>query len=145
MTAAAGFGRRYGQLMLAGLALGMLAAAIGYFPTKRIGGPQAVDAMLAGCAVAVLAGWAGGAVCCRPGGTAGQRINRVLGATALRMAVAAGLAVATALAGWFPVRPLLLWVALAYLITLAGETLLVVRWLGEDSRTAAADRDGNGQ
>ncbi|MCB9867334.1 MAG: hypothetical protein H6816_11965 [Phycisphaerales bacterium] len=142
MTPAAGFGKRYSRLVLTVLAVGLVAGGIGYLPTQRLGGSAAVAAMLAGCGIAVLAGWIGGLVSCQTGGTGPQQINRVLGATALRLVVAAGLALATALADILPLRPLLLWVALAYLLTLAGETWLVVRWIGADGR-GAAERDGN--
>jgi hypothetical protein len=139
--AATGFAGRYLRLVLLSLALGLAAAGIGYFPTRRLGGDGAVAAMFAGCALAVLSGWIGGLVACVPGGSGAQQINRVLGATALRMAAAAGLTVATVLAGLFATKPLLVWVALTYLVTLAGETILMVRWMGHDSSMVRDPQD----
>jgi len=135
------FAGRYLRLMLVSLALALAAAGMGYLPTRRIGGEGATAAMLAGCALAVLAGGIAGIVACVPGGTGARQVNRVLGATALRMFAAAGLTVAVALSGLFAVKPLLVWVAIAYLVTLAGETMLVVRWARIDSDQPGTDGD----
>ncbi|HNO76474.1 MAG TPA: hypothetical protein PKN33_00315 [Phycisphaerae bacterium] len=126
------FAGRYVRLVLAGLALGGLAALVGYAPTLKIAGKTGVSAMYAGISAAVVAGWLGGIVACQTGGSGPERINRLLGATALRMFAAVGLALALVFATELSKKPLVLWVALAYLITLAGETALLVRWTRQD-------------
>ncbi len=126
------FAGRYLKLVLASLVMGGLAAAVGFAPTRNLAGDSGVTAMFAGCAVAVVAGWIGGLVACQPGSSGPERINRLLGATALRMFAAVGLALAAVFAGEFSTKPLVLWVALAYMITLVGETALFVRWTKQD-------------
>ncbi|MCB9851146.1 MAG: hypothetical protein H6817_10640 [Phycisphaerales bacterium] len=135
------FASRYLRVVLLSVVLGALIAAIGFLPTRRIAGDAGLTAMLAGCAIAVLAGWGGGLVACQTGGTAADRVNRMLGATALRLVVAAGLAVAAALSGMFAIKPLLLWVAIAYMVTLAGETVLIVRWVKSDHPPSGTEKD----
>jgi hypothetical protein len=50
----------------------------------------------------------------------------MLAGTAVRMGAAVLLGAAVALSGWFPLKPLLVWVAIAYLGALAGETVALM-------------------
>jgi hypothetical protein len=133
---------RYLRLFGLTLLLGVIAAAVGFFPTRRLAGEPGVAAMLAGCGVAVLAGWIGGAVACRQGGRGPEQINRLLAATALRLFAAVGLALAVALSGLVVLKPFLLWVALAYLVTLAGETALLATWSRHTESPGGVASDG---
>lgn len=126
------FWSRYWRMAGMGLVAGGVAVALGYFPTLRLGGADSVPAMLAGASVAVVAGWFGALLVCRSGGDAAARVNRMLGATATRLAAAVVLTLVVALSGWFRTSPLLLWVAVAYVATLAAETILFVRWAKTD-------------
>jgi len=108
-----------------------LAAALGYLPTRRLGGPDAVPAMLAGCAVAVLASLVGGLPVLlgrrerEP--TPAERLNGMLFGLALRFGVALGLGMAVALSGSFARYPLLLWVAISYMALLAVDTRFALK------------------
>ena len=97
-----------------------LAVAVGYLPTLRLGGPDAVPAMIAGCAVGVLASLVGGlpVLFARRDPTPAERLNRMLFGLALRFGVALVLGLAAALSGWFERDPLLLWVGISYLALL---------------------------
>ncbi len=128
MTEPGSFAARYTRTALAGFAAALVAGALGYYPTVRLGGSEGVKAMVAGCAVATVAGWIGAIPACT-GATGAAAINRVLGSTVLRIAVALLLGLAVALSGWFDNRALLIWVAIAYLFTLAADTLMVIRFL----------------
>jgi len=145
MTTDRGFSAgRFSRLVLCGFALVTLLACVGYFPTKRLAGDPAIRAMIAGCVIAWIAGCVGGLLAARTGGGGAERVNRILGATAVRLFVAAGLGVAAALSGFFDVRPLLVWVALAYVATLCGETILVVSWAKSDERGERPQPAGEG-
>jgi hypothetical protein len=53
-------------------------------------------------------------------------VNRVLFATALRMLVALVITLSVVLSGWFARGPLLVWIAVAYVLTLSADTLYLV-------------------
>jgi hypothetical protein len=95
-------------------------ALLGYLPTKRWGGEGAVRAMLAGCGVGTVASALGGVpvlLFWEVGGATG-----VLAAMAVRFAAALGLGLAAALTGSFERGPLLLWMAISYMVLLTVDT-----------------------
>jgi drug/metabolite transporter (DMT)-like permease len=102
---------------------------VGYLPTRRLAGEGALPAMLAGCAVALLAAAAGGVpiALARRLAAPAARTNALLGAMAVRFGVAVVLAVAAVLSGLFPNAPLLLWVAVGYVVLLVVETWYAVK------------------
>ena len=125
-------GKRAGTLLrLIGLgcAATLAAIALGYYPTLRWAGPGGIPAMLAGCAVSLVAGIIGALPLCFAvslgRGPAGM-VNRILAASALRMAAALVLTLSLALSGLFPRAPLLVWIAVAYLWTLLVETVYLL-------------------
>ena len=106
-------------------ALAILAAlvAVGYLPTRNLGGEAAIPAMLAGCGLALAASLAGTVPLVLARGRRPQEaLPALLGSLALRLTVAIGLAVAAALSGLFAVVPLLVWLLLAHLALLAADT-----------------------
>jgi hypothetical protein len=107
------------------LAVGL--ALLGYLPTQRWGGESAVRAMLAGCGVGVVASAVGGVpvLLGLPGATG------ILAAMALRFAVALGLSLAAALSGQFERGPLLVWVAISYMVLLTVDTRFALKGLGK--------------
>lgn len=119
------------------LGYGMLAvvvvlalAALGYVPTRRLGGVEAIPALWAGCLVSLLASMAGALPFFVARGkemSPHGRLNRILGAMAVRLAVVLLLGAAVALSGFFALRPLLLWIAGSYMALLAVETLMALR------------------
>lgn len=107
------------------LALGILAAliALGLVPTRRLGGERAVEAMLAGCSISLIASAIGViAVRAFAGLTSRAVIATATGAMALRLFVVLALAVSVIMAGWFELRPLLLWVAISHAGLLVADT-----------------------
>jgi hypothetical protein len=102
-------------------AAGILGAllVLGYLPTVRLAGDGAVPAMLAGCALGVVASLVGAVpiwrATSRPGGRPPQELfPAMLGSIVLRFAAALVLAVAAVLTGWFATKPLLIWLAISY-------------------------------
>jgi hypothetical protein len=120
--------RRY--LRFLGLAVGLIVAlcAVGYLPTRRLSGADAVGAMVAGCGIslvaAALAGWLLTAVGAE---TPEARMRRGFLAMVVRLAVVIVLGLAASLSGEFARAPLLLWMATAYVVLLPLEVRLAIR------------------
>jgi hypothetical protein len=105
------------------VALAVTIALLGYLPTKRWGGEGAVRAMLAGCGVGGVASALGGVPVLLFAGTGGASgASGVLAAMAVRFAAALGLSLAAALSGEFARGPLLIWVAISYMVLLTVDT-----------------------
>ncbi len=112
--------------------LAVIIAAVGYFPTMRLGGSSAVTAMLVGCLISLIASVAGAVPVARASCGPVQNLPQVaLLSTTLRFLVVLMLALAAALSGWFDTAPLLVWVAISYLVLLAADTVYVVRLSSE--------------
>src|SRR5689334_3651651 len=82
--------------------LAALALAVGYVPTRAWVGAAALPAMLAGCAIGLVASWVGAipvALAAAREVKAGQPI--ALGSMALRLFVVLALVLPGALSGWF--------------------------------------------
>ncbi|MES1245409.1 MAG: hypothetical protein ABUT39_27645 [Acidobacteriota bacterium] len=123
MTGAAG-----GYLRFLAWAVGVTVAAalLGWLPTRRLGGEEAIPAMLAGCAVSLLASALGGVPIALAHGAAPQaqqaKLQSLLMAMAVRFAAVVVLTLAAVLSGLFHTAPLLLWVAIGYGAQLVVET-----------------------
>jgi hypothetical protein len=105
------------------VALAVGIALLGYLPTKRWGGEGAVRAMLAGCGVGTVASALGGVPVLLFSGVGGASgASGVLAAMAVRFAAALGLGLAAALTGSFERGPLLLWLAISYMVLLTVDT-----------------------
>ena len=119
--------RRYVRFL--GLAAGLivLLCAVGYLPTRRLSGADAVGAMVAGCGIslvaAALAGWLLTAVGAE---TPEARMQRGFLAMVVRLAVVIVLGLAAALSGEFARAPLLFWMATAYVVLLPLEVRLAI-------------------
>lgn len=107
----------------------VLIAAIGALPTRRLGGPEAIPAMIVGCAIGALASALGGIPVARGRGEANpaQQLNVVLLSMAVRFAVVIVLGAAAALSGGIERMPLLLWIAISYVALLAVDTRYAVK------------------
>jgi len=123
LTGAAG---SYLRFLAWAVAVTVVAALLGWLPTRRLGGEGAIPAMLAGCAVSVLASALGGVpiALTRGAGPAAPaaRMQALLMAMAVRFGAVAVLALAAALSGLFPRAPLLIWVAVSYAAQLVVDT-----------------------
>lgn len=123
MTGAAG-----GYLRFLMWAVGVTAVAVllGWLPTRRLGGEEAIPSMLAGCAASLLASALGGVPIALAHGAAPQaptaKLQALLMAMGLRFAAVVVLAFAAVLSGLFRTAPFLLWVAIGYGAQLVVET-----------------------
>jgi len=129
MTPDASSGRgRYARFLGLALAVVAVLCAVGLVPTRRLGGPDAVAAMVAGAAIslvsAALAGWLLIAV---GAATPEARMQRSFLAMTVRLAVVIALGVAAVFSGAFDRSPLLFWMAAAYVALLPLEVMLAVR------------------
>ena len=120
-------GSRYARFL--GLAVAIVAGlcAVGWLPTRRLAGAEAVAAMVAGCAIgllsAALAGWLLTAVAAD---TPEARMQRSFLAMVVRLAVVIVLGVAAVLSGEFARAPLLFWMGAAYVALLPLEVRLAI-------------------
>ena len=101
--------------------------AIGWIPTERLAGPEALPAMAVGCGIslvsAALAGWLTTTI---DGSTAEGRMRRGMFAMFARLGIVIALSVAAVLSGEFAQRPLLFWMAAAYMALLPLEVRLAI-------------------
>jgi hypothetical protein len=104
----------------AGVAI--IALALGFLPTRRLAGDGGPPAMLAGCAIGVLASWLGAVPVALAGAGGKKGAPPILAAMALRFVVVLALALPAALSGRLARGPLLVWVAISYIVLLAVDT-----------------------
>lgn len=115
-------GRRYLLFLVALSGLTLLLLAVGYLPTRSLGGEAALAAMLLACGVS-FAGSALGALPIATARAAGpEGLQRITAAMLVRLLVVAALA-----GGLYWLlrperRPFLLWLAISYLVLLAADT-----------------------
>jgi hypothetical protein len=126
MTAAAA---EYLRFLAWAVLVGAALALLGYAPTRRLAGEEALPAMLAGCAIGVLASAVGAVpvMLARRPGSRTAPLQGMLVSMAARLAAVLVLGLAVGLAGWFETRPLLLWIGLGYVAQLALDAWYVVR------------------
>jgi hypothetical protein len=110
------------------VAVGGAAALLGYAPTRRLGGEGALPAMLAGCAIGVIASAVGAlpvALSRRRGATASPLQGLI--SMGLRAATLVVLGLSVGLSGWFASGPFLIWIALGYMAQLGLDVWYAVR------------------
>lgn len=121
----------YPRFLALTVGLSAVLMLFGLLPTQRLGGRPAVEAMVAGCAISAVAGAVGALpvalIAARI--TPGQVTRRILGSMVLRLIVALGLGLAAVLSGWFAPRPLLIWLAIGYVVLLVADTGYALRAL----------------
>jgi hypothetical protein len=112
------------------VAIGIALVLLGYPATRRLGGEGAIPAMIAGCAIGILAS-AFGALPVFTSRRSGARdaLQGMLLSMALRLAAVVVLGLAAGLSGWFEIRPLLIWIAFGYVATLPLDVRYAVRGL----------------
>ena len=119
--------RRYARFLSLAVAIVFALCAVGWLPTRRLGGAGAVAAMVAGCFIswlsAALAGWLLTVV---SGDTPEARMRRGLLAMVVRLAVVIVLGLAAALSGEFARPPLLFWIGTSYVALLPLEVMLAI-------------------
>ena len=119
--------RRYARFLGVALAIVVALGAVGFLPTRRMAGPDAVAAMMAGCAISLVsAGLAGLLLIAAAGDTPDARMKRSFLAMVVRLAVVVVLGIAAAQSGVFARQPLLFWIATAYVALLPLEVRLAI-------------------
>jgi hypothetical protein len=119
--------RRYTRFLLVALGIVVALCAIGLLPTRRLAGSTAVPAMVAGCAISlVAAGLAGLLLTAVAADTPEARMRRSFLAMTVRLVVVVVLGIAAALSGEFARSPLLFWMAAAYVALLPLEVRLAI-------------------
>jgi hypothetical protein len=125
------FARKYLFLAAAGVATALALALLGYFPTVRLAGSQALTGMLVGIGVSLLAGLLGAVPVGLTAVRAPQKVPQaVLLSTALRLVVVLALAASAILSGWFDRIVVGVWAGVSYLAVLAVDTVFAVHIVG---------------
>ncbi|HEY0558139.1 MAG TPA: hypothetical protein VGG20_28065 [Thermoanaerobaculia bacterium] len=128
MTASRSATAGYLRFLAWAVAVGGAAALLGYAPTRRLGGEGALPAMLAGCAIGVIASAVGAlpvALSRRRGATASPLQGLI--SMGLRAATLVVLGLSVGLSGWFASGPFLIWIALGYMAQLGLDVWYAVR------------------
>ena len=134
-TSDRGAGRGLAWTAIAVVLGGCLVAAVGYAPTGARGGPDAVRAMVVGVGVSIVACLLGlvPVVLKRRGDHVAMSRAMMTGMT-LRLMATILMVVALTLSGGIAVRPLLLWVAISYVLLLAVDVIGVATHLRRRTR-----------
>jgi hypothetical protein len=118
---------RYTRFLSLAVAIVVGLCALGWLPTRRLAGAEAVVAMMAGCAISLVsAALAGGLLIVVGAETPEARMQRGFLAMVVRLAVVAVLGLAAALSGEIARQPLLFWIGTAYVALLPLEVKLAL-------------------
>jgi hypothetical protein len=111
------------------VAVAAVLALLGFAPTRRIGGEEALPAMLAGILIGAVASAIGGlpVLMGRRSGNPAAPLQGMLGGMGARLAAVVALGLSAGLSGWFEARPLLIWIALGYVAQLPLEVRYATR------------------
>jgi len=119
---------RYAKFVIVALLVIVEVAAVGAVPTLRLGGKPAMPAMVLGSAIsligATMAGWP---LAMMQDPTPNVRMQTAMLAMAIRLGVVLALGFAAALSGLVPRQPLLVWLAVSYVVLLPLEVKLAVK------------------
>jgi len=128
MSSARSPAAEYLRFLVWAVAVGVVLALLGYAPTRRLGGEGALPAMIAGCAIGVIASAVGALpiVLARQSGHSAP-LQGMLVSMASRLAAVLALGLSAGLSGWFESRPLLIWIALGYVAQLVLDTRYATR------------------
>lgn len=118
---------RYARFLGLAVAIVLGLFAVGWLPTRRLAGADAVAAMAAGCGIsllsAALAGWLLVVVGAE---TPEARMQRGFLAMVVRLVVVVVLGLAAALSGELARQPLLFWIGTSYVALLPLEVKLAI-------------------
>ena len=118
---------RYARFLGLAVAIVVALCVVGFLPTRRLAGGDAVAAMVAGCAISLVsAALAGGLLVVVSAETPEARMQRGFLAMVVRLVVVIVLGIAGALSGEFARAPLLFWMAAAYVALLPLEVRLAI-------------------
>lgn len=131
-------GRRYVRFLFLAIGISLVLVVVGYWPTRRLAGLEAVYAQLAGCGISLVSSLIGVVPLAMVGEAKPQMaLNAVLMAMALRLAVVVLLSLVVALSDWFAIEPLLIWVAISY----SGLLVIDTRYALHAMRPSGQERE----
>ena len=126
MSPASAGGRYLRFLGLAALVVAAL-LGIGFLPTRRLAGEEALPAMVVGCLISLTAaGVAGWLLVAARGNAPAARMHTAFRAMIVRLGVVAVLGSGAALSGELARMPLLFWLATSYVVLLPLEVRLAI-------------------
>ena len=129
MTGSRSPAAEYLRFLVWAVAIGAALVLLGYPATRRLGGEDAIPAMIAGCCIGVLASAVGALPVFFSRRDAKDALVGMLLSMAIRLAGVVVLGLAAGLSGWFEIRPLLIWIAFGYVATLPLDVRYAVRGL----------------
>lgn len=120
----------YKRFLVYAVAVGAGLVVLGYAPTRRLGGEEALPAMIAGCVIGIIASAVGAlpVFLARRSGR-WSPLQGMLTSMGLRFITVLALGLSAGLSGWFESRPLLIWIALGYVAQLPLDTRYATRGL----------------
>ena len=122
-----GAASRYARFLVVTVAIVLTLCAVGVVPTRRLAGSTGVSGMLVGCAIGLVsAAVAGLLLVVIEAETPDARMRRSFLAMVARLAVVAGLGAVAVLSDLAPTSPLLLWIAISYMVLLPFEVRLAI-------------------
>lgn len=132
----------FARFLILAVAVVVFLAGVGYVPTKRLAGSEGTLAMAAGCFISLFASAMGAVpvvLARQQSGTdsqaAARRTTSVMMSMVLRFFVVLIMGVAAALSGLFATAPLLVWLAISYVVLLGVDTAFALRALnGSNAR-----------
>ncbi|MFO0837665.1 MAG: hypothetical protein U1D55_04000 [Phycisphaerae bacterium] len=122
------------RLSIASVLVVIAAIVVGYTQTLRLAGREGVVAMIVGAAIPLVATVAGLVPLIRKSQASGpDRVIAALHGMGLRLGLTFLLGGAAAASGFFALRPLLIWIGIAYVLLLATDTIGLTRLGGAGS------------
>lgn len=115
------------KFIAASLGVVLACIALGYLPTIKLGGKNAVTPMLVGCGISLAASWIGAIPIVMTNRRKGKcSPSTIMAGTVLRFFLVLAAALSVALGGQLERTPLLLWVAISYVVLLIPDTFLAL-------------------
>lgn len=126
----------YLRFLLGAFGATLVVALIGILPTRKLAGEGSLEALLVGCAVTLAASAIGAVPLVRAAGKSEPQalVLGVMVAIGVRLGLVLAAALVLLSGGWFPRRPLLIWIAVSYLVVLVVETRFAVSGIARASR-----------
>ena len=126
-VSAASPGQRYVRFIGLAVLIVVALVGVGFVPTRRLAGEEALPAMVAGCVIGLAgAALAGGLIVAARIDSPTARMQTAFLAMMVRLAAAVVLGLAAALSGELARTPLLFWLAASYVALLPLEVKLAI-------------------
>jgi hypothetical protein len=131
--------RSYLRFLVWGVVAVAVVALLGYLPTQRLAGSGAIPAIFAGCSVGILSAALGALPIVFAGSSPAAKVQAGLLTIGVRFGSVLLLGLAAVLSGRFERRPLVVWVAVSYVVLLVIESRYAVAALNPTGALNRAD------